>query len=70
MFSNITQVKQYIAANHILQITRYVDQTHWTISLDTARKKRFIQKTLADQILVDPIINGIPIVSGKWPSYR
>jgi len=68
MFSNITQIKQYIASNQILRITRYTDQTHWIISLDTARKRRFIQKALADVLMADSVIHGIPVVNGKWPT--
>ena len=67
MFSNLQQVREYIAANEVLQLTRYVGQAQWTLSIDTARKKRFLQKVLADAIIQDPIVFGIPVVNGTWP---
>jgi len=68
MFSNLQQVREYVAANAVIRFTRYVGQTQWTLSIDTARKKRFVQKVLADAILLDPIAHGIPIVNGAWPN--
>ena len=70
MFSNIQQVREYIASNTVNQLTRYLEQSLWTLSIDTPRKKRFVQKVLADQILTDPIVHGIPVVNGTWPSAK
>jgi hypothetical protein len=68
MFSNLQQVREYVASNQVIQFTRYVGQTQWTLSIDTVRKRRFVQAALANQILADPIAHGIPVVNGTWPS--
>ena len=67
MFSNLTQIKEYMKHNTVTSITRYPTAKQWTLSLNTARKKRFIQAALATQLMADSVVQGIPVIIGSWP---
>jgi len=67
MFTDMHQIKSYIASNEILSLTRFPEENKWVLSIDTPKKRRFVQEPFASKLLADPIVSGIPIKFGRWP---